>query len=138
MMSTVSGFALLLVLAVAILPVPRVRRWLLTALARLRSATVLACLGACGTLFAHPQAAPPWVARAVGPLLEGTLGISLDADSGLPWLLLAVAAGAPEPRAAAERAASLRLCAQRRGAFVRRNSRQAADAVGPLARQAEH
>jgi hypothetical protein len=92
MLSTVLGIALLGLMAVAVLPVPRVRRWLLTAAARLGQAVVLACLGACGTFFVRPQDAPDWLTAAVRPLVEGTLGLTLDAASGLPWLVLAVLA----------------------------------------------
>jgi hypothetical protein len=91
-MSTVLGFAVLMLLVVAVLPVPRVRQWLLSASARLGRGVVLACLGACGTFFADPRAAPEWLTAALAPLVHCTLGLSLDAGSGLPWLLLAVAA----------------------------------------------
>lgn len=92
MLSTVLGFALLVLLAAVVLPVPRVRRWLLTVTARLGQAVILACLGACGTFFVQPQAAPTWLTHAAQPLLEGTLGLPLDTASGLPWLILAVLA----------------------------------------------
>jgi hypothetical protein len=90
MWSTVLGFALLLLLGVAILPVPRVRRWLLTGMARLGQAVVLGFLGACGTFFVKPQAAPDWLSVDALTLLEGTLGLAPDTASGWPWLVLAV------------------------------------------------
>jgi hypothetical protein len=92
MFSTALGLALIGSLAVAVLPVPRVRRWLLTAAARLGQAVVLAALGACGTFFVQPQAAPAWLADVARPLVEGTLGLTLDTSTSLPWLLLAVLA----------------------------------------------
>jgi len=92
MLSTVLGFALLMLLAVVVLPVPRVRRLLLTGTARLGQAVVLAFLGACGTFLVQPQSAPDWLILAAHPLLEGTLGMQPDAASGLPWLVLAVLA----------------------------------------------
>ena len=92
MLTTVLGIGLLLVLALAVLPLPRTRRWLLTASARLGQTVVLAFLGACGTFFVQPQAAPEWLTRVASPLLEGTLGLPIDFSSGLPWLILAVLA----------------------------------------------
>lgn len=72
MFYTSLGFALLITLAIAMLPVPRVRRMLLIASARFVQASVLAFLGACGTFFVEPQAAPRWVDAALHPLIEGT------------------------------------------------------------------
>jgi hypothetical protein len=88
--STSVGFTLLVFLAVAVLPVPRVRRLLLTGTAHLVQAAVLAFLGACGTFFVDPQAAPDWLTAVARPPLEGTLGLPLSSTSGWPWLLLAV------------------------------------------------
>ena len=92
---TVSGFLVLLVAGVAVLPVPRVRRLLLTAATRLGQAVLLAFLGACGTFFVQPDIAPAWLASTLAPLLEGIRGAVPDlgpASRGLPWLLLAVSA----------------------------------------------
>lgn len=90
MLSTVLGLAFLSLMAAAVLPVPRVRQLLLTAGARLGQAMLLAFLGACGTFFVQPQTAPEWLTLAASPLLEESLGLSLDGASGLPWLVLAV------------------------------------------------
>jgi hypothetical protein len=92
MFYNLSGFALLLVLAMTVLPVPRARQWLWTALARMTQAAVLAFLGACGTFFVQPSAAPQWLLDAADPMIEGTFGLLLDATSGLPWLVIAVLA----------------------------------------------
>ena len=92
---TVSGFLVLLVLAVAVLPVPRVRRWLLTSVARLGQTALLAFLGACGTFLVQPDAAPGWLVSTLAPLLEGIRGALPTSGllpAGLPWLLLAVSA----------------------------------------------
>ena len=89
-MSTVFGLGLLIVLAVLVLPVPRVRRWLLTVAARLGQAVILAGLGACGTFFVQPRAAPQCLTLAARPLFDDLLMLPLDNDSGLPWLVLAV------------------------------------------------
>jgi hypothetical protein len=89
---TLLGFTLLLVLAVVIMPVPRVRQWLWTTAARMSQAMVLAFLGACGTFFVQPSAAPEWLVKAADPIINSTLGLPLDANSGLPWLVVAVLA----------------------------------------------
>jgi hypothetical protein len=90
MLYTIFGFALLFLLAIMVLPVPRVRQWLWTSLARMSQAAILACLGACGTFFVQPNAAPQWLIDAADPMIEGSLGMPLDATSGLPWLVIAV------------------------------------------------
>jgi hypothetical protein len=92
MIYTLSGFALLTFLATAVLPVPRLRRLLLTALARMGQAALLAVLGACGTFFVDPGATPKWLTLAAAPLVESTLGLSLGTGSGLLWLVVAVLA----------------------------------------------
>jgi hypothetical protein len=63
MLSTVLGLTVLVLLAVIVLPVPRVRRRL-TGTARMIQAAVLAFLGACGTFFVQPQTAPDWLTTA--------------------------------------------------------------------------
>jgi hypothetical protein len=85
----VLGLGLLALLGIAVLPVPRVRRLLLTGLVRLGQAITLAFLGACGTFFVQPQDAPGWAS----PLIEGTLEyLPTDTAPGVPWLAVAVAA----------------------------------------------
>jgi hypothetical protein len=95
MWTSALGIGLLLVLTIAVLPVPRVRRLLLTASARLGQATLLAFLGACGTFFIHPEAAPSWLQITFSPVLEGMNRLtpaSLNTLPGLPWLVLAILA----------------------------------------------
>jgi hypothetical protein len=92
MLYNIFGFGLLSLLAITVLPVPRVRRWLWAALTRMSQAIVLAFLGACGTFFVQPHAAPQWLIDAADPVIEGTLGLPLDAASGVPWLVIAVLA----------------------------------------------
>ena len=92
MLSTSVGLVVLGLVSLAVLPVPRVRRWLLSAFARLVQGMTLAAVGACGTFFVAPDAAPDWVAAAlVGPV-DDALGLTLSASSGLPWLALGVLA----------------------------------------------
>ena len=96
MVFTLLGFGLLIMLAIAMLPVPRVRRMLLIGSARLMQAIVLAFLGACGTFFVHPEAAPIWVRNILDPIVEGTqsfLPSAAAAMPGLSWLVLAVLSG---------------------------------------------
>lgn len=92
---TAAGLCVLLLFAIVVLPVPRVRRLLLLGLVRLVQAVILAFLGACGTFFVQPDAAPAWVQPMLLTVLEGTsafLPASVEAMPGSPWLVLAVVA----------------------------------------------
>jgi hypothetical protein len=93
MWTTAAGLGLLVGLATAVLPLRRARRLLLTALARLSQAIMLACLGACGTFFVQPEAAPAWAQSLLAPVLEGTRAYLPSAFADVPgaaWLALAV------------------------------------------------
>jgi hypothetical protein len=95
MWTVVLGFGLLAMLAAAVLPVPRVRRLLLTGSARLVQGAALAFLGACAAFFVCPDAAPAWVRDVLAPVLEGTRGLLPapgGAPSGWPWLAVAALA----------------------------------------------
>ncbi len=88
-MSIVLGLGLVALLMVAVVPAPRVHRMLLTGLNRLVQAASLAFLGACGTFFIKPEAAPDWLRHTAQPLLEHTVGTWPDPGSGWPWLVVA-------------------------------------------------
>jgi len=91
-MLTVLGLGLLVFLAVAALPLPRVRQAILTFVARAGQAAVLATVAACGTLFVHPDAAPPALAPYLDRLATEVRQLLPDPAStwpGVPWLVVA-------------------------------------------------
>ena len=91
-MSTLLGLSLIGLLSVCVLPVPRVRRLLFLGTTRLGQAILLALLGACGTFFVEPDAAPDWLVAAARPVLDGVFGTLPNLAAHLNWLLLAVLA----------------------------------------------
>jgi len=89
---TIVGVVLLSLLALLVLPVPRVRRLLLTAASRFSQAALLGGLGACGAFLVQPNAAPDWTRVLLDPAtaMAGSVWPDPTVPPGLPWLVLAV------------------------------------------------
>ena len=94
-MFTFFGLLAIAVFAVAVLPVPRVRRLMLTGVSRLSQGALLALLGTCGTFLVRPDAAPDWANSAIAPLVEGMQNLLPASDplpAGVPWFAVALVA----------------------------------------------
>jgi len=91
MLVPILGLALVSMLALVVLPVPRVRQFLLTAATRFGQTGLLALLAACGTFLVTPDAAPAWTKPLLAPVVQMTeSAFGAPAPAGLPWLTLAV------------------------------------------------
>lgn len=94
MLLTAVGLGLFALLAVAALPLPRVRQATLTFAARAGQSAVLAVVAACGTLFVLPDSTPtplaPYADRVVSDVRQFLPGL-VDALPGAAWLIVAAA-----------------------------------------------
>ncbi len=95
MLTTALGLLVFALFALAVLPVPRARRLVLTGAARFAQAALLALLGLCGTFFVRPELAPPALVTALEPVRACAIRL-VPADVQLPdgavWLAVALAA----------------------------------------------
>jgi len=92
MILTIVGVLLFLLMAVAALPLPKVRQAVLTFAARAGLSGVLAAVAACGTLFVKPNAVPELAqpyAQHVTFEIARLLPEPAAALPGIPWLVLA-------------------------------------------------
>ena len=81
MLATIAGLLIFALLGVAVLPVPKVRRFLLLAVTRIGQAGTLATLGLCATCFVRADEPPNTLTQAMSPLTQGIVDTGPQSQS---------------------------------------------------------